>query len=758
MIHDSSLIMAAPLPPHVLGTAEISPKGSFEAGSMQSFELTYTAGAYGIDDSGSIRIVGRFASDQSLPQLDDPEGWNYTTVEASNGAVLRVVFDRKGNVRPWDRCLEIRVVRGYLEEGDRITVRFGDPRHGSPGMRLQTFCEEIFEFRVLVDPIATYVFQPLAEQPSISIVPGPPEQWRLVLPTLRRVRERFRLSIKADDRWGNPSDQADARLRLMASLPVEGLPDEIEIQPGERARVIERLTVMEPGDLVIDAMIGDRLVARSNPLRIAPVDTTPTFWGDLHGQSAETIGTNSARDYFLFARDLAFLDAAAHQGNDFQISKDFWSELNMLTRELDQPHRFITLPGYEWSGNTALGGDRNVYFRYEGGTIRRSSHAMILDDGDLDSDCRTAGELFEALSATNGDDVVCFAHCGGRYADIKLFHDGLLERSVEVHSAWGTFEWLLHDAFDMGYRVGIVCNSDGHKGRPGASYAGAAAFGAIGGLTCYNMRELSRDALFNCLKRRHHYGTTGSRMHLGVVARFDGDAMLFDEDPDLTATFGASVHSAIMGDIVECASDQAVLEVDVLAAAPIERVDIFNGKNIIATRRPYAEADLGRRVRVIWEGAEYRGRARQVIWDGEARITGNDIERVAPINFFNRDKTLDQLDGQNLRWRHLTTGNFGGFDAWLGDPAAGRLELRTPLVETDIDIGSIGLEEQIFDVSGVLPRMVRIFRLPDENSSVAMRFELPVELAAEGDNAIYVRVTTEDGHRAWSSPIYLFRG
>jgi hypothetical protein len=66
---------------------------------------------------------------------------------------------------------------------------------------------------------------------------------------------------------------------------------------------------------------------------------------------------------------------------------------------------------------------------------------------------------------------------------------------VEVHSTWGTFEWLLHDAFEKRYRVGVVCHSDDHKGRPGATRPGASTFGAIGGLTCYFMPELTRDAI-----------------------------------------------------------------------------------------------------------------------------------------------------------------------------------------------------------------------------------------------------------------------
>ena len=754
MNRDTSRIMPEPIPAHLLGKAAITPNGAFEAGSLQSFELVYTAGFYGIDDSGTIRIVSRFASDQSLPQLDDPEAWNYTTVEASNGAVLRVRFDNKGNVRPWDRTLEIRVVRGYLTEGDTITVRFGDRREGSPGMRLQTFCEETFEFRVLVDPIATFVFQPLPRQPTIAIVPGKPVRWQLVLPTLRRPSDRFRLSIKADDIWGNPSDQVEGELHLASNLPVEGLPSTVRVVRGQRSVVIDGLQCGHEGELVIEATVNGDRIATSNPLRIDAQAENVTFWGDLHGQSEETIGTNSVRDYFLFGRDLAFLDACAHQGNDFQMTQDFWQELNDITGELNQPGRFITVPGFEWSGNTALGGDRNVYYFSEGRPIRRSSHAMVLDRSDIDSDTPTAGALFAALAADD-ENAICFAHCGGRYADIKLFHDGRFERSVEVHSAWGTFEWLLHDAFDSGYRVGIVCNSDGHKGRPGASYAGAAAFGAIGGLTCYIMPELTREALFSCLRRRRHYGTTGSRMHLDVRMSFDREVLVHADDPKIVPSSGMLSHQALMGDIVEHGGGIMRLSVDIAAAAPIERVDILDGKTVIATHRPYSAVDLGRRIRVIWEGAEYRGRARQVIWDGDARIEGNGIRDARAINFFNRDKTLDRIGDNELRWRHLTTGNFGGFDLWLEDEGAGTLILNTPLIRERIEIGAIGLDDMLFDASEVLPRRIRVFRLPDDNPSRGMRFTGEIAVEGAGDHPVHVRVTTEDGHQAWSSPIYL---
>jgi hypothetical protein len=44
-----------------MGSAIVEPNGSFEAGSHQQFTLTYTAGHFGIDDTGSLKVVHRFA-------------------------------------------------------------------------------------------------------------------------------------------------------------------------------------------------------------------------------------------------------------------------------------------------------------------------------------------------------------------------------------------------------------------------------------------------------------------------------------------------------------------------------------------------------------------------------------------------------------------------------------------------------------------------------------------------------------------------
>lgn len=738
--------------PHRMGSATITPTGEFEAGSFHSFTLTYTAGYFGIDDTGSLKIVHRFASDMGRPQFTDPQGWNYTTVEASNGAVLHVEYDGKRNIRPWDKTLFIRVVQGFLREGDQIIVRFGDTRQGSPGMRVQTFVEPTFEFKVLVDAFATYHYVELEESPTISIVAGPPVLFKAILPSLARVGEPFKLGFKGEDKWGNPSHLVEGRFELRSNLAMKSLPSSFDMAHGQHALQLDGLIAEEPGDLHLEVLQNGEVVATATPCRVETDTVLRHYWADLHGQSEETIGTNTARDLLVFARDRAFLDAMSHQGNDFQITIPFWEELNRLTREFNKDGEFIVFPGYEWSGNTGLGGDRNVMYLKEGRPIHRSSHALVEDLSDIDTDANSADELFNALK---DEDVIVFAHIGGRYADIVLSHDPQIERSVEIHSDWGTFEWLLSDAFEQGYRVGILANSDGHKGRHGASHPGASLFGAYGGLSCLLATELTREALAESLRRRRHYATTGCRAFLSVQATLAQPGTLFSDDPNLDRPYTTEpVTQANMGDILEYTGDSVEFEFELMTHGAIENIEIRNRMDVVETFRPYSEDDLGRRIRLIWEGSGYRGRGRQTIWDGNATLTGNVFEQPTSINFWNLDKQLLHPEPSRLEWKSLTTGGFAGVDVRLQDPQAGTLHVQTPLVTESIPVNRIGLQPLTYENGGI-QRRLHVYRLPDENPCRKVKHRVRVPLHRGRDNAIYLRATTEDGFFIYSSPIYI---
>ncbi|MBC5810685.1 MAG: DUF3604 domain-containing protein, partial [Candidatus Eremiobacteraeota bacterium] len=307
-----------------------------------------------------------------------------------------------------------------------------------------------------------------------------------------------------------------------------------------------------------------------------------------------------------------------------------------------------------------------------------------------------------------------------------------------------------------GYRVGIVSNSDGHKGRPGASYPGASLFGAYGGLTCILAEALSRDALLDALRRRHNYGTTGCRALLDVRAAFEAPATRFRDDPNLGTSPSENASQAMMGDILRSDAQAVTLTVEIVAPSPVERIELYNGLELLETYRPFEAT--GRRVRVVWEGSEYRGRGRETVWDGTATFAGVRVERTAPINFYNLDKRLVQHSPTGIAWQALTTGGHGGFDAWLdgsADDAGATLAIDTALVQCEVPLATLTHEDAIFDAGG-LSRRLRVFRLPEENAHrhVALRRTIP--LRKSGDNALYARATLENGHVLWSSPIYVF--
>lgn len=736
------------------GSVKLEPTGEFVARSYASFTLTYTAGPYGIDDSGALRVSFRLVGDWGRLQTSYPKDSNYVSAGTDSEAKLLLDVSPNGkSPRPRNKCLDIRITGGFLKAGQTIKIIFGDTSQGSPGWKLQTFAESAFEFKVSVDPCATGHFVPLDELLQIAIVPGDPSVWKAVLPSLRRPGEAFTLGLKAEDNWGNPSDKAHGNFQLAANLPVEGLPKQFEYRRGQKSIIFEKLKVIREGVLRIEVLdADDRVIAESNPMVIKKGQWAG-FWGDLHGQSGETVGIGLAEEYFKFARDVAFLDVTSHQANDFQVNQAFWEHLNRLTKAFQEDGRFVTFPGYEWSGNTGVGGDRNIFFKTEGRPIRRSSHALLIDQSDMNTDAGDAQKLFKDLA---DEDCIAYAHVGGRYADVVFAHDPAIETAMEIHSSWGTFEWLMADCFSLGYRIGVVGNADDHKGRPGASYPGASTFGAYGGLTCFLAEELTRDSIFECLRRRHHYATTGTRLHLDVRCKFLTNGFVFERDPNVyTNARSCKTQEAMMGDIVETEDRTVTLRIEAATQAGIERIEARNGTEVIQTIRPYGSQELGSRIRVLWSGAEYRGRGRETTWRGKALFRGAVIRHFQKINYWNRERKLEIDNSNTLAWEAITSGNFGGFDVWLDENPDARLEVETNHGSLAVNLSDLKREEKIMEAGG-LERCIRVFRLPDQELPRQFETEVAVNIIPGRDNPLWICLTMEDGSQAWSSPIYLY--
>jgi hypothetical protein len=709
-----------------LGTVTLEPHTPIVAGTVGEWTLRLTVGSYGIDEGGTIKLARRFASDWARPQFDDPAAPDYCTVRTNGAAKLRARYDPKAHVRPWMKCIVIDVYDGTLAPGDLVEIVLGDQSGGSPGLRAQSFIESAHELRVLVDPTNACLVRRLPSSPVLPIIPGPPQSLSVVTPTDGVVGEVARVFVKGEDRWGNPtpapvgvtfaweSDEAEA--------VVDGAASELSFRSPGRGRVLARW---------------NDVVAAGNPCRIhASAPDLRRYWGDLHAQSDATVGTGTEREYFAFGRDWAALDVMCHQGNDFQMTDEDWTRLNAVVREFHRDGEFVVFPGFEWSANTTAGGDRNVMYLEEDLPILRSSHWQIPEVPEDDrTPAHPADVLFEKLREhVPLDKVVLAAHCGGRYADIRQYFDEELGPLVEVCSCWGVFEWLLWDAFEQGYRVGVISNSDGHKGRPGAEGPGAGQFGILGGLTCMLSETLTRADVFRALKQRRCYGTTGPRMDLSFT--IDGHPM------------GAEIVRD---------GDEVTVSASVVGCGPIESLLIYEGRRVVHEVRPpeFSTLDHSRRVRLTWGGARIRGRGRRAIWDGTIEVTGIEIERAEPHAFDSPADGIREQTASMVRFDSRTTGDIDGIDLWLADvPGPGvTITLKTgvgTLSTTFAELAAGGVASAQF---GGLDLHARIERFPEAPTTSSL--ELVARLNPARGAPVFVKAVQVDGHMAWSSPIYV---
>ena len=724
--------------PHHVGRARIAPDGPVVAGEYGTWTLCYEVGAYGYDERARLKIAWRFASDWGTPQFTEPGRANYTTVRLETRcetAVAQIGFEPRGQVRPWFKTLVVSVADGSLHPGDRIWITVGDRSGGGPGSRAQTFRERGCEWRFFVDPFGTELYTVLEPSPTLDVVGGAFHRLVVVAPTTVHPGEPFDALVKAEDVWGNPCERFEGTVTLEpVGGALDGLPTAVTFRSGEVA--VARLTDLRlrgPGaEARIGARHGDER-RESNLIRALGPAEPKTFWGDLHGQTRATVGTGTIEEYFAFGRDVALLDMMCHQANDFQVTEEEWQRLRRQIERFHADGRCVIFVGYEWSGMTPGGGDRNVMYRGDVASLHRSSHAEVEDMSDAATDCFPVTELFAQLAGR--DDVLLIPHIGGRYADIVGFHDPRLEPVIEIYSDWGRFEWLLEDALRQGYRVGFVANSDGHKGRPGASHPGASTFGAYGGLTCVLAESLTREAIFEAIRQRRCYGVTAAqRIHVELAV--NGLPM----GAEGRAPGPVTVRGRVAG------------------TGPVERVDVFRGLEILHTVSPYREEHVAGspRYRVAWAGSRVRGRDRLTRWDGSLELSEGRILEAAPFAMENPEKGIVERTASRVVFVSNTTGDDDGLDLTLDAPPTAVLRFRTPVIDLDVRLGDLaGGDTRTFPAGGI---DLRVFmrRLPTSGFTREVVIEHTDPAPPPGTCAAYwIRVTQEDGTQAWTSPVYL---
>ena len=716
------------------GSASISPTHDVVVGSFATWTVTFTVGAYAMDVGGGLKIGTRRQADFGAPQFDDPAGDNYTTVACSRGeSRFETFFDPRGHKRPFNAVSVIRLAAGPLYPGDTVTVVLGDRSRGSRGLQVQSFPETASDFAVFVDPLSSGEYRRVyCTSPNFRIVSGPAETFTAVAPTIVEAGKPFRVQVRANDRFGNPTPVDAPGLTLDADPPVAL---NLRRESG-RATWIEGVTLGGTGVRRLTLEGDDGVLAVTNPVVVRERTDRTICWGDTQAQTASTVGVGTPDEYFAYARDLAAIDFTTHQGNDFILSDADLEEIRQAARKYNDPGRFAAFFGWEWSGPTGTGGDRNVLFLDDDGPIYRSSHWQLGGDEIAanagETECVHARDLqarMREYMATTGRKVIMVPHIGGRRSDFRA-QDPELEPVFEICSNHGIFEWRLHEFLRAGVHVGIVGASDDHTCRPGLAHPSTPEMTVLGGLGAVFSRELTRQGIYDGLMARHCYGTTGARIYVEVAA--------------------AGMPMGSMGET----EDPPAISGVVHGTAPVEAVTLFDRDRELKTFRPNPRYRDATRLRITWSGANGPDRGRFMNWHGALRIDGGAIVDARSVNIFTAKYGITERCGNRVAWRSVTSGQEEGLLLVLDAPDHATISFTAGPADLSFRLGEARREDLRWDLGG-LEQRVRASTLHSSGDVLDAEFAFLDESAATGERAYWIRVEQTDGHRAWSSPVYV---
>ena len=727
-----------------VGSARLLDAGDVIAGEFGCWRLVFVVGAGGLASGGVVRIGTDSDTDWELPQVHDAGGADYLSVGVPDGAEVatQVVDLTAVNLVNTGRA---------LIEGEAVLVTYGDRSGGGPGSRSQTFIEPRRYFWIEVDVDGSGDFVPIAGRPELSVIGGDAVRLVVVAPSDAAAGEEFRVSVKAEDRWGNPANGYRGRVQISGAGVAIGA-DEVEFDDECGGVVwIDGCRITETGEhrvVARDDVSG--LEGLSNP--IIATETKSQFslyWGDPHG--GQVVDPYKIGDFFEYARDVAGIHFAGFQRNDPAITTGAYEVQQEAERDNYEPGRFVPLPGYEWSATTDRGGHHNVYFRRYDQDLRRSAHGDHLDPWDLDTDLPHVREMHAAFRYS---DVVVTPHVGGIAADLE-YHEPQIEPALEITSTHGQFEWFLRESIERNYKMGFIGGSDCYTGRPGDDQPGHQLRRyQKAGLTGVYATELTLDGVLAGMKARRVYATSGVR----IVAAISADGHM-------------------MGSEYSTASSPEI-SVKIIGTGPLERVELFRGLELLH----YEEMSPGRsasRVRVTWEGASRRTSYSGVVWEGSVTTSGGSINRVEKIRFDSPRSEVTNSNESGVSWKSWACGytsgllldidgsdetgievalssdviassQFGGH----GETGSRRINYATAdRVRIPTTLGALADGPRVIDL-GELDRKVTVELVPEPGPD-RVEFQVTDESPKPGINPYWVRVTQSDMEKAWTSPVFV---
>lgn len=724
--------------PAALGPLELSSQGPYRAGEFVTVRETYTVGDIPMAVGGGIAVgQGR---GRGL-QTDNPAAAGYVTVTSSNPAAVLAPAEAWGPRLSFETrsAIAFRLSGAELRKGDTVTLTFGDRGGGGPGLQVQNWSNDEFVFKTFVDLEGKgWLLSP--RWPAIEVIGEDRVQFvNAVAPSVVEPGEKFLLAVRSEDRFRNLASGGTPAYEVL--LNGRGLR---EIPAGAEAlRELDGIEVDTPGVYRFEVRSEDGAIrGTSNPVRVEASPRSRIFWGETHGHTGYAEGQGSPDGYFQFGRDVARLDFLSLSEHDIWMDDFEWKTLQEMVHKYRVPGRFTTILGFEWTSRLLYGGHHNVFFRNTAGRSRvPNQKAPLLD------------ELYEGLKQGNDADdvlVIPHAHQPGDWTN----GDGSMERLVEIQSGHGTFDWFGDKYLRNGYRVGFVGASDNHTGHPG--YSGMTNR-QLGGLAAVLAAENTPDAIFDGLRARATYATTGERIILD-----------------------ATLNGVGIGQEQASAGERKI-SCTVNGTAAIDSIDVVKNGTVVYTQR-YLRSEVGpeTHVQVSFEASTDVPGERSVPrgdrpWKGVIRVEGAELAGYTEPWFVHPSTYKSQMDGGQLHFEMHTRGRSTGLVLRLRNASANtkvivdmearrerlgsggyqRTPQRLPAKAEAFRLGDLGgevdrREYQVLEHTDALS-----VQLVPSDGALDRHFTYTDKDSPAADDYYYLRVRQIDGAVAWSSPFWV---
>ena len=264
---------------------------------------------------------------------------------------------------------------------------------------------------------------------------------------------------------------------------------------------------------------------------------------------------------------------------------------------------------------------------------------------------------------------------------------------------------------------------------------------------------MNRNDLFDSFRSRNHYATTGARIYLDVKGFFGENTKIRKIKPNQNF----NTNSCLMGDDIITNCDNFNLKLSIVGTRPIEKIEIFDGLKLFKTFYTYSKIKETNRIRVTCAGQYYRGRSRMVNWKCRAIFSRGKIKSFKPVNFWNPRKQPKKINTNTVDWTAVTTGGLASIDFWLDDNCIdGEIAIKNNFKNLKINILDIIKKTRVFKFGGMDIRMV-LSSMPSKLTQTKFDNFTKIKLKKNFQHRFYIKVTQEDGHIAWSSPIYVKR-